>query len=84
MRPKSSPIVAEDTYYVVQIGLLSHLLGDTDRPECRLYRANLLERAGRNAEAAEAYAEVLGIASANSPCGREAGRAASYAAPFTT
>jgi tetratricopeptide (TPR) repeat protein len=69
------PIVREDTYYVAQVGLLSHLLGDGERPESLLYRANLLERASRYAEAADGYGRVLANAPADSACAREASRA---------
>jgi tetratricopeptide (TPR) repeat protein len=69
------PVLREDTYFVAQTGLLHHLLGRDDTPEGRLYRAVLLEKSGRDLEAADGYAALLRELPRSSACAREAARA---------
>ncbi len=68
------PVLREDTYYIVQVGVLSYYLGQTDRPEAMLYYANLLEREGRLIESAQKIKAVISHPDASTATRREACR----------
>jgi len=69
------PALAEDTYYVAQLGLLQHLTGNHSAPAARLYQAHLLERAGRLEQASAGYRVLTKTLPALTAVRREACRA---------
>ncbi|WP_435011303.1 tetratricopeptide repeat protein [Tundrisphaera lichenicola] len=66
------PALAEDTFFVAQTGLLDFRMGRDRTFEGRLFRANLLERQGRYAQAMQVYQALVAEAPKNSAVGREA------------
>ena len=69
------PALGEDTYYLAQLGLLHWRLDRRDSPPGRFFRANLLERAGRDAQALEIYRDLLSAVPRGGVVHREACRA---------
>jgi tetratricopeptide (TPR) repeat protein len=70
---KRLPVLAEDTYYIAQVGLLEHHLR-RHTPAAKLYHANLLEREGRFAEAERHCEQLLSSRQASAAVRREASR----------
>jgi tetratricopeptide (TPR) repeat protein len=68
------PAFREDTFYVAQLGLLDFRRGRRT-PEGRLFRANLLERQGRYAQAMHDYQELIASTPPGTAVRREAVRA---------
>jgi tetratricopeptide (TPR) repeat protein len=69
------PTIGEDTYYVVQLGLLHWRLGRLDSTYARAFLAQMLERQGHYAQALEIYQDLLGRVPRDSAVHREACRA---------
>ena len=69
------PSLGEDTFYVAQKGLLDFRMGREHTPAGRLFRANLLERQGRYAQARGVYEALVAGSVKGSVVHREALRA---------
>ena len=69
------PALAHETSFVAQNGLLDFRLGMEGKPTGRLFRANLLERRGRDTQAMDVYHELIASTPKDSAVHREALRA---------
>jgi len=69
------PVIAEDTYFVAQLGLLEYQTGNTATPAAQLYQANLRERSGRLEQASHIYRSLVESLPRTSAVRREACRA---------
>ena len=69
------PALREDTFYVAQRGLLDFRRGRLGTVEGRLFRANLMERQGRYAQALDEYRSLIRGTPRESATHREAIRA---------
>ncbi len=72
---RALPALREDTFYVAQRGLLDFRRGRVQTPEGRLFRANLMERQGRYAQAMQEYQSLVADCPADLAARREALRA---------
>jgi tetratricopeptide (TPR) repeat protein len=68
------PAMGEDTFYVAQTGLLDFRLGRDGTLEGRLFRANLMERQGRYAQAMQVYKALVAETPSDGAVHREAVR----------
>lgn len=72
---RALPALREDTFYVAQSGLLDYRRGRDGTPAGRLFRANLLERQGRYAQAMNVYMALVAESPKGGAIHREGTRA---------